>query len=107
MTFEEPELHAPWRVSFGVERGDTTSAVYAAFEIFNGVMQAIEEFLEVRQPQVLVIVSKNEQLTRIYMSYLQREASRIERLGYSLEGSARVAPYTEFVLHRGRSSRWK
>lgn len=107
VAFEQSEMDDPWRVGFTVERGDSTSAVYAAFDIFNGVMQALEEFLAIRQPRMLVIVSKNDQLTRIYEAYLAREATRLDRIGYSLEGPIRVDPYTEFLLRRRSSGDWK
>jgi hypothetical protein len=106
VTFEEPEPTAPWRVEFEVQRGDSNSAVYAAFEIFNGVMQAVEEFLNVREPGELVIVSKSEQLARIYETYLKRESGRLERLGYSFEGLLHKNLYTEFTLRRSKASGW-
>src|SRR4051795_7638584 len=36
---------AEWQVAFGVRRGKG-SDIYAAFQIFNGVFQAVEEFLD-------------------------------------------------------------
>src|SRR5690348_6682071 len=64
--FEQMEPALPWRVSFTAERGEPTEIATAAFELFNGLMQGIEEFLEVGQPEILVLVSKAEQLSRIY-----------------------------------------
>ena len=64
--------------------GLAQQGVRKAFDIFNGVLQAVEEFLSVRQPAVLVIASKEPQLGRIYDTYLRREAATIESLGYRL-----------------------
>ena len=105
--FEQMEPESPWRVSFTAEHGELTQGILSAFEVFNGVMQALEEFLDIRQPEVLVLVSKTEQLTRIYETYLRREAARIERLGYQPEGPVRADPYTEFTLRRTRPSAWQ
>jgi hypothetical protein len=107
VSFEQMEPASPWRVAFTAERGELTQGILSAFEVFNGVMQALEEFLDIRQPEVLVLVSKTEQLSRIYETYLRREAARIERLGYRLEGPARSDPYTEFTLSRTRPSTWR
>lgn len=107
VAFEQLEPGSPWRAGFIAERGEPTQVVLSAFEIFNGVMQALEEFLEVRQPDTLVLVSKAERLNRIYEAYLRREAERIEHLGYVLEGPVRVEPYAEFTLRRTRISDWK
>ena len=107
VAFEQMQPESPWRAGFTAERGEPTQLVLSAFEIFNGVMQALEEFLDIRQPDVLVLVSKTEQLNRIYETYLRREAARIERLGYVLDGPVRVAPYAEFVLRRTRPSAWR
>jgi hypothetical protein len=57
------------------------------------VIQAVEEFLSVRQPAVLVIASKQEQLGRIYETYLRREAVTIEGFGYRLAGTERIEPF--------------
>ena len=107
VSFEQMEPDSPWRVSFIAERGQPTEVATAAFELFNGVMQALEEFLDIREPEVLVLVSKTEQLARIYETYLRREGARIERLGYRIEGPVKADPYTEFTLRRTRPSAWR
>jgi hypothetical protein len=105
--FEQMEPDSPWRVGFTAERGEPTEVATAAFELFNGIMQAVEDFLDIRQPEALVLVGKTEQLARIYETYLRREVARIERLGYQLEGQLKADPYTEFTLRRTRSSAWR
>ncbi|MBC7926984.1 MAG: hypothetical protein H7039_15150, partial [Bryobacteraceae bacterium] len=62
VTFES-FAEAGWRTGFIVEKGDVAQVVFSAFAIFNGVMQALAEFLAVRQPQIVVLVSKDDQLT--------------------------------------------
>ena len=105
--FELREVDGPWYASFRVSGLDTGAGVRYAFDIFNGVIQAVEEFLEVREPNVLIIAAKHDQLARIYEMYLRREAPALERLGYELEGRDRVEPFTEFTLRRVKPTGWK
>lgn len=107
VAFEQMESGSSWRVGFTAERGEPTQVALSAFEIFNGVMQALEEFLDIRQPDTLVLVSKTGQLTHIYEVYLRREATRLERLGYVLEEPVRAEPYAEFTLRCTRPSTWQ
>lgn len=107
VTFEQMEPGSPWRVGFTADRAESTQVMVSAFEMFNGVMQALEEFLDVRQPEVVVLVSKTEQLTRIYEVYLRREVARVERLGYVLDQPLRAEPYAEFTLTRVQPSGWR
>jgi hypothetical protein len=94
-------------VVFEVERGDTTEVVYSAFSIFNGVFQAVQEFMEVREPESVVFATKRDALAGIYETYLRKEAATPERLGYVLEGPQRVDPFMEFTLKRTKPSGWK
>ncbi len=98
---------SPWSKLCGGERGEPTEVVMAAFELFNGLMRAMEEFLGVRQPEVLLLLSKTEQLSRIYETYLRREAARIERLGYRIKGPVKTHPCAEFTLRRTRPLEWR
>ena len=107
VSLEEREAGGPWYVAFEVNQGDRLPAVHSAFEIFNGVFQAVREFIEVRQPDKVVFATKKDKLAGIYQTYLRKESSRIEALGYRLEGPHRVDPSMEFVLRRVRPSDWK
>lgn len=100
VVFEREEPGAAWNVSFDLERGELRQAVHLSFHIFNGVFQAVREFLEVRQPELVVFATKRESLAEIYQTYLRRERATIERLGYELEGPQRIEPYTEYRLRR-------
>ena len=104
--FEQQEAGAAWNVSFDVKRGEASLAVHASFQIFNGVFQSVREFLEVRNPDLLVFATKRDSLAGIYQTYLRREQPEIERLGYRLEGPQQVSPYQEFTLRRIASSNW-
>jgi hypothetical protein len=84
--FEQQEPGAAWNVSFDVERGELRQAVHLSFHIFNGVFQAVREFLEVRHPELVVFATKREALADIFQTYLRRESPTIERLGYQIEG---------------------
>jgi len=107
VSFERRGSGGPWHVVFEVEKGDSTEAVHSAFAIFNGVFQAVGEFIEVREPETLVFATKRDELAGIYQTYLRKWSARIEELGYRLEGPIRVEPYTEFLLKRARPSAWK
>jgi len=96
-----------WRVAFEVDRGDKTDVANSAFDIFNGVFAAVQEFLEVRQPEVLVFATKKDKLARIYQLYLRRAADTIRAAGYELEDIQSVEPFTEFTLRRVKPSGWK
>jgi hypothetical protein len=107
VSFEQREDQGAWHVLFEVERGDSTAAVHSAFEIFNGMFQAVSEFVEVRQSDVLVFATKKDRLANIYQTYLRRESSSLAALGYELEGPHRVEPSMEFTLRRVEPSDWK
>jgi hypothetical protein len=104
VSFEQREVNAPWHVLFEVDKGEKTEIAYSAFSIFNGVFQAVREFGEVREPDVLVFATKRDELAGIYQTYFRRESSTLENLGYRLEGPHRVEPYVEFTLRRVRLS---
>jgi hypothetical protein len=107
VSFEEREADGPWQVVFEVDKNDTTAAVQSSFEIFNGVFQALEEFIDVREPETLVFATKRDRLAGIYQTYLRKESATIERLGYKVEGPHRIDPYMEFVLKRVKPSDWR
>lgn len=107
VSFEQRESNGPWHVAFQVTQGEAEERTSLAFRIFNGVFQAIREFVETREPEVVVFISKNEDVAGIYETYLRREESSIEALGYRLEGPDGVDPYTQFTLRRTRPSGWR
>jgi hypothetical protein len=53
-------VRRPWHVIFEVDRSDSTAAVHSSSEIFNGVVQAVEEFIEVREPESMVFATKRD-----------------------------------------------
>ena len=107
--FEQRELRGPWHVGFNTLRADMAdrSNVTLAFRIFNGVFQAVKEFTETREPEILVFIAKDEDLASIYQTYLRREAAGLEQLGYRLEGPHNVEPYTEWTLRRIVPTAWR
>jgi len=107
VSFERRGSGGPWHVTFEVARGDSTEIAHSAFAIFNGVFQAVVEFIEVREPETLVFGTKRDELANIYQTYLRKWSVRIEELGYRLDGPIRVDPFTEFMLTRARASGWK
>ena len=107
VAFERRGSGGPWHVTFEVAKGDSTEAVRSAFAIFNGVFQAVGEFIEVREPETLVFATKRAELANIYQTYLRKWSARTEDLGYRLDGPIPVDPNTEFMLTRARLSGWK
>jgi hypothetical protein len=107
VSFEPRETNGPWHVVFEVDQGDRTAAVHSSFRIFNGVFQALEEFIDVREPEEVVFATKRDELAGIYQTYLRKESSTLEKLGYQVEGPIRLDPYVEFLLRRVKPSGWK
>ena len=107
VSLEQRKTDGPWHVVFEVDQSDSTAAVHSAFEIFNGVFQAVEEFINVREPEAVVFATKRDKLAGIYQTYLRKESATFEKLGYRLEGPHRVDPYVEFTLSRTKPSGWK
>lgn len=105
--FEQTEVSGPWNVSFNTMKGEKSDLTMLAFRIFNGVFQAVREFIETRKPELLVFASKDADLSDIYRTYLRREQKSFEDLGYRLEEPQRVAPYMEFALKRTKPSEWR
>ena len=100
VSFERREPDGPWYTSFDTVKGDLTDKkiVTLAFQIFNGVLQAVREFTETREPELMIFASKEEALTGIYETYLRRERPAFHRLGYQVDGPQRNNLYTEFVV---------
>jgi hypothetical protein len=106
VSFEQRETNGPWRVLFEVDKGDKTEVACLAFSIFNGVFQAVEEFVGVREPETILFATKREELA-VHHTYLRRESVTLEQLGYRLEGPEYVEPYRQFLLKRVRPSNWR
>ncbi len=106
--FQQREHNGPWHVAFNTAHGDMADRtnITLAFRIFNGVFQAVREFVETREPEAMVFIAKDEDLASIYETYLRREKSNVEELGYRVEGPYSVAPYTEWTLRRTKASGW-
>jgi hypothetical protein len=104
VSFERREPDGPWHAGFRVISRNPAESTIKAFRIFNGVLQAVREFIETRQPELLIITAKDPDLADVYAAYLRRESERIVQLGYAIDGPVRVDPYTEFILRRIRPS---
>src|SRR5262249_14936892 len=73
VAFEQREPRGPWHVAFLVLAGEAAERTSMAFRIFNGGFQAVREFISTREPQIVVFISKNDDLAGIYGAYLRRE----------------------------------
>lgn len=107
--FEQRERNGPWQVSFNTRQGDLEDLKneMLAFRRLNGVFQAVREFIETREPEAVVFIAKDDDRAGVYSIYLRREKTRIESLGYTIEGPHPVDPYTEWTLRRIKPSGWK
>ena len=107
--FEQREPNGPWHVGFSTSGGAAGDPrqLALAFRVFNGVFQAVREFIGTREPTAVVFIAKDEDVAGVYRIYLRREARAIEELGYRLEGPHRVEPYTEWTLRRIKPANWK
>ncbi len=100
VSFEQREATGPWHVAFEVGHSDSTAAVHSAFEVFNGVFQAAEKFIDTREPDTVVFVAKRKNLADIYQTFLLRGSDTFEKLGYKLEMPHRIDTPVEFTLKR-------
>jgi hypothetical protein len=107
VSFEQKGPADPWRVSFEVQRGESSERTHLAFHIFNGVFQAVREFIEVREPEIVAFSTKRDELASVYQTYLRREEDTLRHLGYQLEPPQRAEPFVEFILRRVAPSRWR
>ena len=105
--FERRDPDGQWHVVFEVEQGESTEVAHAAFEIFNGVFQSVEEFVSVREPEIVVLATKRDKLAGVYQTYLRKESATLKELGYELQGPVRVDPFMEFTLRRVKPSAWR
>jgi hypothetical protein len=107
--FEQREKEGPWHVGFNTASGDLVDRtnMTLAFRIFNGVFQAVREFIDTREPEMVAFIAKDEDLAGIYGTYLWREKPTIQKMGYTLEGPRRIEPYTEWTLRRSKPSAWR
>ena len=104
MQFEE-RAPGEWTVSFELVTTPKSMA-YLAFHTFNGVFQAMEESVSVRNPDALVFVTKRADLAHIYEVFLRRERDRIAESGYKLRDLQKVEPFVEYVLERVKPGEW-
>jgi hypothetical protein len=98
-----------WRVGFEVERSSPevgAREIAPALRILSGVFQAVREFLEVRQPQRLVFASKDDDLARLYDTYLQKQDTALKQMGYEVAPPLQSSPFTEFTIEKKSPSEW-
>ncbi len=100
--FEQRSHDGPWRVAFAVvrEHDNGQSNIALAFRVFNGVFQAVREFMETRQPEMLVFGAEYDDVATIYDTYLRRDRSIMEDVGYELRVPYRVGQNSEWTLCR-------
>ncbi len=97
-----------WQVGFAIspELQPATAVAQSAIRIFSGVFQAVREFLEVRQPMRLVFASKEEALGSLCETYLERQDTALNEMGYGMV-ITRIDPLLEFALEKSTPSAWR
>ena len=105
--FEETHKNE-WRVGFEVfSKASASENIHASIRIFRGVFQAVREFLEVRQPEKLAFVSKEETLGHLYEEYLEKQDTPLRRMGYRMIPPVRISPLAEFTIEKNAPSEWR
>jgi len=61
--FEHSET---WAMYFGIASAEETQPIWWAFQIYDGVMQAVYEFLEREQPDVVTLVARGDGLKQAH-----------------------------------------
>ena len=104
--FEQRSQDGPWHVGFNVGGGEPVDQMNMApaFRIFNGVFQAVWEFVECREPETLVFVAEDDDLAGVWATYLHRDRNALEALGYELRGPDRVGQNSEWTVRRVKCS---
>ena len=92
-----------WQVGF---EPDQNLPMASAIRVFSGVFQAVREFLEVRQPLVLVFASKAQELGELYEAYLKRQDTTLAQMGYEMD-QVQAAALTEFTIRKKAPSDWR
>ncbi len=87
-----------WYVSFTVQ-GPPNDVAYSALRIFDGVFEAVQQFLAIREPQTILFTTTRDDLAEAYGFYLQEKSKRFALLGYRVDGQHRV-------LRRFKPARW-
>lgn len=102
VNFEQRSQDGPWHVGFNVGRGEPVDQMNMAlaFRVFNGVFQAVREFMERREPEILVFVAEDDDVTNIYATYLRRDRNAMDDLGYELRVPYKVGQNSEWTLRR-------
>jgi hypothetical protein len=97
-----------WRVGFEIAKSSQSSSdlVRSSIAIFSGVFEAVEEFLTIRQPERLVLTSKEEGLGRLYEAYLSRQDTNLPSLGYRSEPPTKASPLAEYAIVKTTPSAW-
>jgi len=98
VTLEQHEP-GPWYVSMEVA-GDATEVAHSTDAIFEGVFQAVQDFMQVREPETIVFTAKRDELADVYGKYLKDRVKMLARMGYRSDGLHRV-------LRRFKPSRWR
>jgi hypothetical protein len=70
--FEQREQRGPWHMGFNTVHGELADRtnMTLAFPIFNGVFQAVREFIETRESEAVVFIAKD---ASVYEAYLRRD----------------------------------
>lgn len=95
-----------WRVGFEVNPSNSVP-ITLALRIFSGVLQAVREFLDVRQPKKLIFSKENEDLGSLYKAYLAIQDTALHSLGYQMTTPNESPLVTEFTTIKLLPSRWK
>lgn len=98
-----------WYVSYVVGATTSKSAMECLSDFLRivvGVLQAVREFLEIRQPVYLCIAAENGDLCELFEAYLGRQDTDLNRMGYG-RLAVLVSPQTLLLIEKTTPSAWR
>ena len=78
-----------------------------SLRIVGGVLLAVIEFLEIRQPERLCIATENEDLGELCQAYLGRQDTALNRMGYKGKPAVHGSPHSPFLFEKATASAWR
>jgi hypothetical protein len=99
-----------WQVGYTIAATRIKPAMQSlsdSLRIVGGVLQAVTEFLEIRQPERLCIATENEDLSELCQAYVGRQDTALNRMGYKGNASVHGSPQSPFLFEKATPSAWR
>ena len=99
-----------WQVGYTIAAARIKPAMESlsdSLRIVGGVLQAVTEFLEIRQPERLCIATENEDLSELCQAYLGRQDTALNRMGYKGTPAVHGPLHSPFLFEKATASAWR